>query len=156
MQAFEGHFLSYPKVFYADRHFQNMAQIIEGPDQWLHLGAWPMSGAHNYVELQVRLEVLGDVRFFPRGSITIDRTPYLSLCLFISAVWAVYLIYLFGGTWVAQWGKHLTLGFGSGYDLMVHGFKPCIGLCAGSPGILALAPSLCLSAVLSLPFSQNK
>ena len=30
------------------------------------------------------------------------------------------------GAWVTQSVKH---EFGSGHDLMVHGFKPCIGLC---------------------------
>ena len=33
------------------------------------------------------------------------------------------------GTWVAQSVKHLILDFGSGHDLMVREFKPCIGLC---------------------------
>ena len=32
------------------------------------------------------------------------------------------------GAWVAQSVKHLTLGFSSGHDLMVHGIKPHIGL----------------------------
>ena len=36
------------------------------------------------------------------------------------------------GTWVAQSVKRPTLGFGSGHDLTVHEFKPCIGLCADS------------------------
>ena len=31
---------------------------------------------------------------------------------------------------MAQWVKHLTLGFGSGHDLMVHEFEPYIGLSA--------------------------
>ena len=36
------------------------------------------------------------------------------------------------GTSVAQSVKHLTLVFGSGHDLTVHGFEPCIGLRADS------------------------
>ena len=36
------------------------------------------------------------------------------------------------GAWVAQSVKRLTLGFGSGYDLVVCGFEPHIGLCADS------------------------
>ena len=32
------------------------------------------------------------------------------------------------GAWVAQRVKRLT----SGHDLMVHGFKPCMGLCGDS------------------------
>ena len=43
------------------------------------------------------------------------------------------------GTWVAQLVEHLTLGFCSVHDLMVHGFEPHIGL------------SLPLSLSLSLP-----
>ena len=35
-----------------------------------------------------------------------------------------------GDTWVAESVKHLILDFGSGHDLTVHEFKPCIGLCA--------------------------
>ena len=33
------------------------------------------------------------------------------------------------GTWVAHSVKCLIVGFASGHDLMVHEFKPCIGLC---------------------------
>ena len=47
--------------------------------------------------------------------------------------------------WVAQSVKHPTLGFGSGHDLMVHEFGPCIGLCADSEepawDSLSLSPS---------------
>ena len=35
------------------------------------------------------------------------------------------------GDWTAQSIKRLTLGYGSGHDLMVHEFKP-IRLCADS------------------------
>ena len=38
----------------------------------------------------------------------------------------------FGGTWVAQSVKHLTLDFGSGHDLTVRGIEPRVGLCADS------------------------
>ena len=61
--------------------------------------------------------------------------------------------------WVAQLIKHLTLDFSSGHDLMVHGFKSHIRLCADSVGpawdflspflsaplLLVLSLSLCLS-----------
>ena len=36
------------------------------------------------------------------------------------------------GTWVAELVKHPTLGFNSGHDLVVLGFKPHIRLCADS------------------------
>ena len=32
------------------------------------------------------------------------------------------------GTWVAQSVEHLTFDFGSGHDLVVHEFEPCVGL----------------------------
>ena len=63
------------------------------------------------------------------------------------------------GTWVAQSVKHLTLGFCSGHDLMVHEFKPRIGLCADSaePAWDSLSPSLSLPlpCTLSLSLSQK-
>ena len=51
------------------------------------------------------------------------------------------------GTWVAQLVKHQTFDFSSGHDLNVHGFKLCIGLCAGSLESAwdSLSPSLSLS-----------
>ena len=52
----------------------------------------------------------------------------------------------YGGAWVAQLAKHLTLDFGSGHDLMVREFKPQTGLCADSvePAWDSLSPSLSL------------
>ena len=57
----------------------------------------------------------------------------------------------FGGTWVAQLAKCLTLDFSSGHDLTVHGFETCVGLCADSaePGwdsvsLSLSAPPLCI------------
>ena len=49
------------------------------------------------------------------------------------------------GTWVAHLVKCPTLDFGSGHHLMVHGFKPCLGLCADSVEAAwdSLSPSLC-------------
>ena len=35
----------------------------------------------------------------------------------------------FRGTWVAQSVKHPALDFGSGHDLPVREFEPCVGLC---------------------------
>ena len=59
------------------------------------------------------------------------------------------------GTWVAQLVKRLTLGFGSGHNLTVREFKPCVGLCADSsePAWDSLSPLL--SARLSLSLSQK-
>ena len=59
---------------------------------------------------------------------------------------------------MAQSVKRLTLGFGSGHDLMVHyEFKPCIGLSAVSsePASDPLSPSLSVPplVILSLPLS---
>ena len=36
------------------------------------------------------------------------------------------------GAWVTSLVEHPTLDFGSGHDLMVHVFEPCIGLCTDS------------------------
>ena len=61
------------------------------------------------------------------------------------------------GTWVAQSVKRLTLGFGSGHDLMVRGFKPHTGSVLTTQSLLGI-----LFLPLSLPFpcllsvSQNK
>ena len=59
------------------------------------------------------------------------------------------------GIWVAQLGKHLTLNFGSGHDLMVCEFEPHVGLCADSaePAWDSFSLPLCSSPALSL--SQN-
>ena len=68
----------------------------------------------------------------------------------------------FLGAWVAQLVKSLTLDFGLGHDLMVHGFDPCIGLCADSAELAwdSLSPPLSLLPPLSIPpqltLSQNK
>ena len=61
------------------------------------------------------------------------------------------------GTWVAQLVKCLTPDLGSGHDLTVHEFKPCIGLCADSmkPAWDSLSPSLCSSPTV-LSFFHNK
>ena len=60
--------------------------------------------------------------------------------------------------WVAQSGKHLTLDFHSGHDLMVCEIELCIGLCADSVELAwnSLSPSLCFSLSLSLSLSKNK
>ena len=49
-------------------------------------------------------------------------------------------------TWVSQSVKCLTLDFGSGHDLAVGEFKPCVGLCADSKSLLE---------ILSLPLSAH-
>ena len=34
--------------------------------------------------------------------------------------------------WVVQLAEHTTLGLGSGHDLKVHEFKPCMDVCTDS------------------------
>ena len=51
---------------------------------------------------------------------------------------------------MAQSVKPLTLGFGSGHDLMVCDFKPPFGLCADSADRACLGFSLSLSALALL------
>ena len=62
------------------------------------------------------------------------------------------------GAWVAQWVEHLTLDFGSGHNLIVHEFKPGIGLCTDSVepawNSLSLPLSLPLPFLLSLSLSK--
>ena len=65
------------------------------------------------------------------------------------------------GAWVAQSVKCLTLGFGSGLDLVVHEFKSLMGLCTvvwRLLGILSLSFSLCPSLAhgRSLSLKINK
>ena len=60
---------------------------------------------------------------------------------------------------MAQWVKSLTLDFGSGHDLKVRGFEPCVGLYADNargalPGILSLRLSLPLPCSLSPSLSK--
>ena len=61
---------------------------------------------------------------------------------------------------MAQLVKRPTLDFGSGHDLMVGEFKPCVRLCADSvePAWDSLSPSLCPSTAhsLSLSLKVNK
>ena len=61
------------------------------------------------------------------------------------------------GAWVTHLAESLTLDFSSGYDLLVHEFKPHIGLCANSvePSLesLSLSLSLCLSPTCMLALS---
>ena len=61
------------------------------------------------------------------------------------------------GAWVAQLGKHLTLGFGSGHDLTVCETEPHVRLHADSvePAWDSLSPSLFLSLPHSLSFSLS-
>ena len=65
-----------------------------------------------------------------------------------------------GAPRVSQAGKRPTLDFGSGHDLMVHGFEPHVELCADNVKIAwdSLSPPLplCLSPTHILSLSQNK
>ena len=60
------------------------------------------------------------------------------------------------GAWVARSIKWATLGFGSGHDLRVLEFRPCVGLSADSmePAWDSLSLFLCCSP--SLPLKINK
>ena len=51
---------------------------------------------------------------------------------------------------MAQLVKRLTLDFGSGHDLTVHGFEPRVGLCADSAEPAWESLSLSLPCLLSL------
>ena len=59
---------------------------------------------------------------------------------------------------MAQLVEHPTLEFGSGHDLMVRGFEPCVGLCTGSaePCWDSLSPSLSVPPLLVLSLSLSK
>ena len=59
---------------------------------------------------------------------------------------------------MAQSVEPLTLDFGSGHDLTVHGFEPRVGLCADSAELAwdFLSPSISAPLSLSLSFFQNK
>ena len=61
------------------------------------------------------------------------------------------------GAWGAQSAKHLTLDFGSGHNLVVHEFKPHIGLCADSaePAWDSLSTLLSASSPFSLSLSLS-
>ena len=57
---------------------------------------------------------------------------------------------------MAQSVKRLTLGFGSGHDLMVGGIEPHVGLFPDSTEFLCLPLSAPPLLALSLSLSQNK
>ena len=59
------------------------------------------------------------------------------------------------GAWVAQPVKHLTLGFGSGHDLMVCGFKPQV-IREPAWDFLSLSLSLCPFPAHALSLSLSK
>ena len=61
----------------------------------------------------------------------------------------------FGGTWVAQLVKGLTLDFNPGHDLTVPGFEPHVGLSADSvePACDSLSPAL---SKINKYFLKNK
>ena len=61
------------------------------------------------------------------------------------------------GAWVAQSVKRLTLDFGSGHDLVAHGFEPGVQLCADStePAWDPLSPGLSAPPLLVLSLKIN-
>ena len=81
---------------------------------------------------------------------------------FLKCIFSAFLSNHHRGAWMAQLVKCPTVGFSPGQDLMVHGFKPCIRLCADSVetawdsvSSLCPPPLLTLSLSLSLSF-KNK
>ena len=93
---------------------------------------------------------------------SISRDPNLTLGWSLKAsliqVSQFWLKIWVSGVPRAQQVKHPTFDFGSGHDLMVHEFKPGIGLCADSVESLLGIP--CLPLYVPLPhscsLSQNK
>ena len=63
----------------------------------------------------------------------------------------LYFNIYFRGAWVAQSVEWPTLDFGSGHDLTVRGFEPCLGLCTMSTEPASDPLSLSLSLSLSVP-----
>ena len=58
----------------------------------------------------------------------------------------VFLAHFFQGAWVSQLVKHTTLDLGSGHDLTVRGFEPCVEWHPSAQSLLEI-----LSLLLSLP-----
>ena len=90
------------------------------------------------------------VLFFPRN---ITFSPAL-----LRYDWQIILTYV--SAWVAQSVECLTLGFGSGHDLTVHGFEPPHQALCGStePAWNSLSPSLSIPPPLmcTLTLHLNK
>ena len=59
---------------------------------------------------------------------------------------------------MCQLVKHLTVDFGSGCNLMVHGLEPHVTLCSDSMEIAwdSLSPSLSAPSLLALSVSLSK
>ena len=64
--------------------------------------------------------------------------------------------YYYRGAWVAQLVKCLTLGFGSGHDLMVRGTEPYVWFCTDSVELAQDSLSSSLSARPPLMLSLLK
>ena len=58
---------------------------------------------------------------------------------------------------MAQSVEHLILDFGSGHDLVVHGFELHMGLCTDSvgPALDSLSPSLSAPPLLTISLSEQ-
>ena len=79
----------------------------------------------------------------------------------IQTVKATFKYNLVWGAWVAQLVKHLVMSqFGSGHDLTVRGFKPCVRLCADSSEPAAasdpVSPSLSTPLLLAICLALSK
>ena len=60
------------------------------------------------------------------------------------------------GAWVLQWVEGPALDFGSGQDLVAHGIKPPVWLCADGEEPAWDSLSLSLPLFLSLPLPSSK
>ena len=73
-----------------------------------------------------------------------------SLCQICSTDWGEHTRKQYRGAWGTPSVKHPALDFGSGHDLVVRGFQPCVGLCTDS-----MEPAWFLSLPLSLSLSLS-
>ena len=149
----------------------------------------PKEGSHSEKRRWARIlwgtkEVNRPTLYFPGGSYCWNQLGIMNICpcpRFCPGPMAWYLnevakIIFFSltllfnkciemrGAWVAQSVRHPIFDLGSGHDLTVREFKPCVGLCTDSvePAWDSLSPFLsapcllpsCLSFSLSLSLSK--
>ena len=100
---------------------------------------------------------------FPQGLVTLPSTivvgcggTHWAVRATPSQQWHTVLVRnLSGGAWVAQF-KRPALDFGSGHDLTVCEFEPCVEFCADSMEPAWDSPSLPLSVPLLLVHCLSK